>query len=194
VEESADIRESKIVQLEHTGLGRFEDSSRRKKDSRPAGGNDVAPPSIFHETEVKNQRSPHNKMEIAGELNDVDGSKLEPPHQDMHDSNEVAGLKLEPPHQDKHDSNEIAGSKFEPPHQYIHDSQTHEDVSPASRPPSFTKPSMAPPLPKNLTKAESLVKDVGYTRPEWSGSPSKHDFPYVFEVLKKLFAFIFLRC
>ena len=159
--ESPDICASKIARLEITGLGRFEDRSRRKNDSRPAGANGEAPPSMIHETRVKKQRS-----EFFWQIQMLENDAIS-------------------------ESSEDSSSKIDPPRSDINDSQLHENTPPPSKPPAFIIPSMPPPPPKNSSKTSdmsqasaSTVKDAGYTRPEWSGPPLKQDFPYFFEVLK----------
>lgn len=55
--------------------------------------------------------------------------------------------------------------------------------------PPAPKSSMLPPAPKRVTAATS-EKEVGYTKPEWSGCPPADQFPYFFEVIVKLKLFL----
>jgi hypothetical protein len=54
--------------------------------------------------------------------------------------------------------------------------------------PPAPKSSMLPPAPKRVVPATG-EKEVGYTKPDWSGCPPAEQFPYFFEVINALTCF-----
>ena len=129
--------------------------------------------SAFQNAELLKSRL--TTVPISAEMENT----LQEQHENDSNSDIVADGENISPH-DSGLSNITCMEDMDKPALAVSESQPLEKT--AMRPPA-PKSSMLPPPPKKSAPSQNNDKDMGYTKPEWSGSPPVDQFPYYFEVL-----------